>query len=46
MIALFALSMLFVGSCPDGAMANPGTGDGAVSWLYQCPITRPFMPAG
>jgi hypothetical protein len=45
-IGFFALLTLFLGSCPDGAMAGsaaaPASGE---NWLYQCPIVRVFVPA-
>ncbi len=38
-IAGIALFGLFLGSCPDGAMAvSSGTNSASESWWYQCPI--------
>ncbi len=46
MIAAFALLMLFLGSCPDGAMAGATAMNGNDSgWWYQCPIVRAVVPA-
>jgi hypothetical protein len=42
----FALLALFLGSCPDGAMAGTSsTSSGNQGWWYQCPIVRPFIAA-
>jgi hypothetical protein len=42
----FALLALFLGSCPDGAMAGTSTtSPGDAGWWYQCPIVRPFIAA-
>jgi hypothetical protein len=38
----FAFAALFLGSCPDGAMAGQVATTG--EWFYQCPIIRPFVP--
>jgi hypothetical protein len=43
-IAFFALLSLFLGSCPDGAMAGPASTAGSGDWFYQCPIVRAFVP--